>query len=142
MALLERYSWPGNVRELQNVVDSAIVVASSDTIRPKDLPASIQQGESAHVWGFGDADHEPKRAKMAAKRSRGAMTAAAAALGISRTTLWRHLRDARASTLVGERADRAMANDAPAPVRRRDEPEKRPSRPRQSRTTMLNDAES
>ena len=40
--LMEDYSWPGNVRELQNVVESAVLLAS-ETIRPQHLPARIQE---------------------------------------------------------------------------------------------------
>src|SRR3984957_3302440 len=31
------YSWPGNIRELKNVIERAILLATGDTIRPKDL---------------------------------------------------------------------------------------------------------
>ena len=37
-ALLVAYDWPGNVRELQNVIERAVVMGSSDTIVPDDLP--------------------------------------------------------------------------------------------------------
>lgn len=38
MDLLVRYDWPGNVRELENVVERAMVLATSPSIRPNDLP--------------------------------------------------------------------------------------------------------
>lgn len=34
---LQGYSWPGNVRELHNVLERAILLASSDVIGPADL---------------------------------------------------------------------------------------------------------
>lgn len=38
MSQLMTYSWPGNVRELQNVLEKAIVLATTDTIKRIDLP--------------------------------------------------------------------------------------------------------
>ncbi len=35
---LKSYSWPGNVRELQMVIQRAGVLATGDTIEPRDLP--------------------------------------------------------------------------------------------------------
>ena len=35
------YKWPGNVRELRNVVESAVVLAMSDSIGSGDLPEHI-----------------------------------------------------------------------------------------------------
>src|SRR6266480_2918820 len=35
------YSWPGNVRELENVIERAVVLASSEEIRPDLLPDQI-----------------------------------------------------------------------------------------------------
>ena len=31
------YRWPGNVRQLRNVLDSAVVLAEENSIRPTDL---------------------------------------------------------------------------------------------------------
>ena len=41
MACLVNYDWPGNVRELENAVERALVLGSSDTILPEDLPESL-----------------------------------------------------------------------------------------------------
>ena len=40
-ALLKRYDWPGNVRELQNALERAVVLGSSNHIRPEDLPEAL-----------------------------------------------------------------------------------------------------
>ncbi|MGC2660004.1 MAG: sigma 54-interacting transcriptional regulator [Bryobacteraceae bacterium] len=40
-ALLVAYDWPGNVRELQNVIERAVVLGSSETIIPEDLPETL-----------------------------------------------------------------------------------------------------
>ena len=42
MRLLQRYKWPGNIRELLNVVERAVVLAKTDTIRPTDLPEQFR----------------------------------------------------------------------------------------------------
>jgi len=38
---LMRYQWPGNIRELENALEHAIVLGSSNTILPDDLPEAI-----------------------------------------------------------------------------------------------------
>jgi DNA-binding NtrC family response regulator len=43
-AYLQSYSWPGNVRELENAIERAVVLGSSDTILPEDLPENIREG--------------------------------------------------------------------------------------------------
>jgi DNA-binding NtrC family response regulator len=37
------YHWPGNIRELQNVLERAVVLASSDTITPDLLPPQLSR---------------------------------------------------------------------------------------------------
>ncbi len=38
---LLNYDWPGNVRELENAIEHAVVLGSTSTIRPEDLPEKI-----------------------------------------------------------------------------------------------------
>lgn len=38
MAKLARYSWPGNVRELENMIESALVMASTNLLEVDDFP--------------------------------------------------------------------------------------------------------
>jgi len=40
-ACLMNYHWPGNVRELENALERAVVLGSSDTILPEELPETI-----------------------------------------------------------------------------------------------------
>jgi transcriptional regulator with PAS, ATPase and Fis domain len=46
-ALLMKYDWPGNVRQLQNVMERAVVLGSSEVVRPDDLPEELHSGVSA-----------------------------------------------------------------------------------------------
>jgi DNA-binding NtrC family response regulator len=100
MALLQAYAWPGNVRELENVIQRAIIVASGDTIREKDLPLNIQ---SESVLNIGDyqpvnsferqlRDYKLKLAATAVRENNGNKTMAARSLNISRAYLHRLIR--------------------------------------------------
>ncbi|MBI5552522.1 MAG: sigma-54-dependent Fis family transcriptional regulator [Desulfobacterales bacterium] len=44
--LFFEYSWPGNVRELENVIERAMVMCPSDTIRVDDLPKDFRKNIS------------------------------------------------------------------------------------------------
>ena len=44
--VFNRYSWPGNVRELQNVIESAVVMANSETLEISDFPEEISNSDS------------------------------------------------------------------------------------------------
>ena len=41
LCCMVNYDWPGNVRELENAIERALVLGSSDTILPEDLPESL-----------------------------------------------------------------------------------------------------
>lgn len=43
MNMLMRYPWYGNIRELENVIQSAVVMSTSDTIQICDLPGHIRE---------------------------------------------------------------------------------------------------
>lgn len=49
MHMLMAHEWRGNVRELQNVIERALVLASDDTVRPRDLPPTISAEEGGAV---------------------------------------------------------------------------------------------
>jgi DNA-binding NtrC family response regulator len=101
-ALLD-YLWPGNVRELENALEYAVAVCKGQTILPEDLPAELTTagGESdarlpkaPAPAGAASAAHDETRALREALESchwrRGET---ARALGVSRTTLWRRMRE-------------------------------------------------
>jgi len=43
MHLLMKYDWPGNVRELENIIERLVVMSDGSTIKPEQLPVSIQR---------------------------------------------------------------------------------------------------
>lgn len=98
--MLRVYSWPGNVRELENVIQRAVVIASSDTICLCDLPIQIHGDKLIDIAdagkdGFLDRyvlDHKIRLAQEALREFRGNKTLAARSLGISRPYLYRLIR--------------------------------------------------
>jgi two-component system NtrC family response regulator len=44
LSTLTSYRWPGNVRELENLVERLLIMRSSDTIMPEDLPDKVRNG--------------------------------------------------------------------------------------------------
>lgn len=85
---LIRYSWPGNVRELRNVMERAVVLSQAGQIEPSDLPLELQQDDSEPpVPGNKLETLERSLLKDALNTHRGNVSAAAFALGISRSTL-------------------------------------------------------
>jgi len=46
------YSWPGNVRELQNVIESAVVMANSETLEISDFPEEISSSDNSRSFDY------------------------------------------------------------------------------------------
>lgn len=96
-----RYRWPGNVRELENVVERIAVLALAFPARtPDDLVQEVLFGHAqgavagpaaiplqAHAKAL-ETDH----VLQVLEACQGNHKAAAAMLGVSRTTLWRKLK--------------------------------------------------
>ncbi|MGB0743494.1 MAG: sigma-54-dependent transcriptional regulator [Opitutales bacterium] len=66
LAILMKYSWPGNVRELENLIYRSAVMAQSDKILLKDLPAvganvPGSKVEKAAVETLEDTQDQPER---------------------------------------------------------------------------------
>jgi DNA-binding NtrC family response regulator len=103
-AALLAYRWPGNVRELRNVIERAMIVATSDQIGGEDLalpievPSDAAGGTGAESGagtetGAGTAsmrleDVERRHIVRVLQQVNGSRTRAASLLGVSRSTLW------------------------------------------------------
>jgi two-component system response regulator HydG len=97
LAKMAGYSWPGNVRELENVVERAVVLCRSDTLRLEDLPDTIAVSESSSdstiTFGVGTPLDEVERRliRETLRHAKGDKSVAAQLLGISTRTIYRKL---------------------------------------------------
>ncbi len=41
LALLKAHGWPGNIRQLENIIERAVVIAETDTLTLRDMPAEL-----------------------------------------------------------------------------------------------------
>jgi Nif-specific regulatory protein len=88
------YHWPGNVRQLRNVIDSAVVLADEDAIRPSDL-ALRDSGASSELDTLRIDHWEQKLITEALTRTGDNVPEAAKLLGIGRATLYRKIEQYR-----------------------------------------------
>ncbi len=98
LKVLKAYSFPGNVRELENLIERAIILEKSTLITPDSLPQSISMYQIETVEPDNIKTIEELNRNYAEKIVRllgGNRSRAAELLGISRTSLWRMLRDNR-----------------------------------------------
>jgi two-component system response regulator AtoC len=94
MEALLHYSWPGNIRELRNVIEYTFIVGEGPILDVDDLTPELRgeppPGEEPTVEkSLQQMDRE--RIVAALAKHRGRKAAAAAELGVSRSTLWRKL---------------------------------------------------
>jgi len=92
-----RYPWPGNVRELKNVVERMVVMGSSDTLSPKDVPMEVRTAETGLPGGEPSptdalADVEKAHVLRVLESVDGNKKKAAEILGIDRSTLYSKLK--------------------------------------------------
>ncbi|HNZ47317.1 MAG TPA: sigma-54 dependent transcriptional regulator [Candidatus Hydrogenedentes bacterium] len=100
-AYLQQYPYPGNVRELESIIAHAVIVTESDFIGAADLPEYVRQGIShrpALPYHKEDAilsltEMEANHIRFVLDATNWNQTHAANKLGISRSTLWRKMRE-------------------------------------------------
>ncbi len=104
---LSDYHFPGNIRELKHLVESILAVSDpGKPVYPSDLPESIRraiahgpQSISASIPRNSSDDEIPdpdtftrRRIEKALRTSEGKIAEASRLLGMSRITLWRHMK--------------------------------------------------
>ncbi|MFW5740670.1 MAG: sigma-54 interaction domain-containing protein [Myxococcota bacterium] len=95
MTAMLAYPWPGNVRELRNVIEYAFAVGEGPILTIDDLTPELRgeppyEGEEVELT---PRDLERRRILEALEQAQGRKAEAAELLGMSRTTLWRKLRE-------------------------------------------------
>jgi len=116
MRTLMAYDWPGNVRQLENALEYANAVCDGQTIHVEDLPPELTMGPSPRPGPPSEPIPEPLPSALptspaapssapvgpypdrsqilaALEATRHRRNDAARLLGISRTTLWRRMKE-------------------------------------------------
>lgn len=107
--VFERHRWPGNVRELENAIERAVALARGPVITPDELPtlepgpaapapvgepqAPLDELAAAEPVVLPLRDMERRHIQYAMKVFGGNRTKVSSALGISKSTLWRKLKE-------------------------------------------------
>ena len=100
--LLGSYAWPGNVRELRNICERLALFLLAEPLQAltpsllvKAMPelSQIEAGTEVSAPTNPGGDLSIQQIKHAINTFQGNRAAAAAHLGISRTTLWRKLKE-------------------------------------------------
>jgi DNA-binding NtrC family response regulator len=97
LRLLVDHDWPGNVRELENALERAIVTCKTHCLTAEDLaflrrPVEPSRAAGALPAGLTLQDLEKQYIALTLDRSSGNVKAAAASLGIDRSTLYEKIR--------------------------------------------------
>ena len=95
MKALVEYHWPGNVRQVESVIERALLMCESDTIRLKDIKSELRLSQQQ---GFPDIDVpdeglvfeelEKELLKKAMSKANNVAAKAARLLGMSYKTFW------------------------------------------------------
>ncbi len=102
MRAMEAFPWPGNIRQLENVIQQSVLTATGPELRANHLPPIIlaKPGTTSTVSGNGYLSslaqnrESTERAVIirALEKSSFSRTRAAAALGVSRVTLYKKMK--------------------------------------------------
>ncbi len=100
-SLLMNYEYPGNVRELETIVAHAVIMAEGSTIVAADLPEQVQFGITPRLRLTHDvtntvrtlSEMEGDHIRNTLLALQGNQTQTAKLLGISRSTLWRKMKE-------------------------------------------------
>jgi DNA-binding NtrC family response regulator len=90
LSALQQYAWPGNVRELNSVVERSLLLAGGSEVGVADLRLSAGKAPPT-LEEMSLEDAERALIRSAIKRNGGSVPAAAEALGLSRSAMYRRL---------------------------------------------------
>lgn len=98
--MLEAYSWPGNVRELRNIIESMLLMSTSDTLAVEDLPpevvtpfCAICPSNESDLSGRSPLEQvESHQIRTTLHQCQGNLTLVAQKLGIAKSTLYLKLK--------------------------------------------------
>ena len=91
LKLLRTHAWPGNVRELEHALEQAVILCTGDTISLQNLPQDlIASGLDSTTAREKPADKLTLEEALA--MANGNKAHAARLLGVSRPTIYRHLK--------------------------------------------------
>ncbi len=101
MALLQNYDYPGNIRELENIIERAVILSEDGVIKPDDLPPNIMQdrpmisspSDKVEEDLLSLQELEKRHIKRMLTKLNNNQSLAAKQLGLSRTTLWRKIKE-------------------------------------------------
>jgi PAS domain S-box-containing protein len=118
MGAMLNYEWPGNIRELEHAIEHAMVLSPGQTIELAELPIEVRRGDDnepisssmniARSAGPPTPQLERSMIEQALADTSGNRTRAAKLLGMSRTTLWRKMKEYSSG-------EPPLAGDAPHP---------------------------
>ena len=86
---LRRHSWPGNVRELSHAVERALILCDGDELDVGDF--RLVKSEAGATTSLNLEEHERRMVRQALEQAGGNISHAAAALGITRSALYRRI---------------------------------------------------
>jgi len=100
-AMLQSYTYPGNIRELESIIAHAVIMCDGEVIRVEDLPetmrARVAMRPALPNYAYDNvpsiSQMEEQLIRTAMERLDGNQTEVARKLGISRSTLWRKMRE-------------------------------------------------
>lgn len=92
--ILKKYDWPGNIRELENCIERAVLISQGKPIQKVHLPHTIYRKQT-HLFKATMSlnDGYKKIIEMTLNRCGGNLSKAAKELRISRTTLYRKIKE-------------------------------------------------
>ncbi len=104
LRVLEQHSWPGNVRELRNCLERALLLSDKPVLNASDLHLDPPRqrplaSNSDDVKDMTLAELERRHILRVLEREGGQVEAAAARLGIPRSTLYQKLKQYRSSAV-------------------------------------------